>query len=277
MSYAQRTRDWDEFPNGRWGDSRSPAYGELNDYHLTSMHRQLRQLEKCGGGSVAAALRTEADVWELFCKHVRGELPRLPWSDDSLSPETLPMRATLLQLNAAGYLTINSQPRVNAAPSDDRVHGWGGAGGRVYQKAYLEFFTSPALLQSLLENVEGSQRPISTMASNRLGEWYGNFEGTNAVTWGVFPGREILQPTVVESVSFKAWRDEAFSLWYSLWIQPLPEDSPARARLQQMYDSYFLVSVVDNDYLSGDIFSLFAPTAKPHEPATATSTSGAPA
>jgi len=25
-------RAWDEFPNGRWGDSRSPAYGEIDGY-----------------------------------------------------------------------------------------------------------------------------------------------------------------------------------------------------------------------------------------------------
>jgi hypothetical protein len=25
---------WDEYPNGRWGDSRSPAYGELSGYYL---------------------------------------------------------------------------------------------------------------------------------------------------------------------------------------------------------------------------------------------------
>lgn len=25
-------RAWDEFPNGRWGDSRSPAYGEMDGY-----------------------------------------------------------------------------------------------------------------------------------------------------------------------------------------------------------------------------------------------------
>ncbi|OMH80920.1 Methylenetetrahydrofolate reductase, partial [Zancudomyces culisetae] len=29
QSYIQRTNSWDEFPNGRWGDFRSPAYGEL--------------------------------------------------------------------------------------------------------------------------------------------------------------------------------------------------------------------------------------------------------
>ena len=29
-----RTKEWDDFPNGRWGNSSSPAFGELADYHL---------------------------------------------------------------------------------------------------------------------------------------------------------------------------------------------------------------------------------------------------
>ena len=37
-SYNERTSHWDEYPNGRWGDSRSPAFGELTDYHLNNIH-----------------------------------------------------------------------------------------------------------------------------------------------------------------------------------------------------------------------------------------------
>jgi len=37
-SYIHRTASWDEYPNGRWGDSRSPAFGDLTDYHLTDLH-----------------------------------------------------------------------------------------------------------------------------------------------------------------------------------------------------------------------------------------------
>jgi len=33
-SYIKRTVTWDEFPNGRWGDGRSPAFGELSDSHF---------------------------------------------------------------------------------------------------------------------------------------------------------------------------------------------------------------------------------------------------
>jgi methylenetetrahydrofolate reductase (NADPH) len=31
-SYISRTENWDEYPNGRFGDSRSPAYGEIDGY-----------------------------------------------------------------------------------------------------------------------------------------------------------------------------------------------------------------------------------------------------
>jgi methylenetetrahydrofolate reductase (NADPH) len=28
----------------------------------------------------------------------------------------------------------------------------------------------------------------------------------NTVTWGIFPGKEIVQPTIIEEVSFRAWK-----------------------------------------------------------------------
>lgn len=47
----------------------------------------------------------------------------------------------------------------------------------------------------------------------------------NAVTWGIFPGREIVQPTVVDPVSFLYWkvRSKVISLTYwapSMYITP---------------------------------------------------------
>ena len=33
VSYLARTENWDDFPNGRWGDISSPTFGELNQYH----------------------------------------------------------------------------------------------------------------------------------------------------------------------------------------------------------------------------------------------------
>lgn len=69
-----------------------------------------------------------------------------------------------------------------------------------------------------------------------------------AVTWGVFPGREVLQPTVVDPVSFKVWKDEAFALWREQWAKLYPEGSPSRELLYHISDTYYLVNLVDNDY-----------------------------
>ena len=35
-SYIARTHKWDEFPNGRWGLSQSPAFGEVDKYFSMS-------------------------------------------------------------------------------------------------------------------------------------------------------------------------------------------------------------------------------------------------
>ena len=46
----------------------------------------------------------------------------------------------LAEINKAGFLTINSQPNVNAANSSDPIVGWGGAGGYIYQKVYFHIY-----------------------------------------------------------------------------------------------------------------------------------------
>ena len=38
---------------------------------------------------------------------------------------------------------------MNATPSEDWDCGWGDAGGMVFQKAYLEFFTSAKIISAL--------------------------------------------------------------------------------------------------------------------------------
>lgn len=37
-----------------------------------------------------------------------------------------------------------------------------------------------------------------------------------AVTWGVFPGKEIYQPTVVDPISFESWKVSPCILFYHL-------------------------------------------------------------
>jgi len=84
----------------------------------------------------------------------------------------------------------------------------------VYQKAYLEFFCTKDVLDKITTGM-GKTSTISYMAVDKKGTQLGNVksDSVNAVTWGVFPAQEIRQPTVVDVVSFMAWKDEAFSLW----------------------------------------------------------------
>lgn len=75
------------------------------------------------------------------------------------------------------------------------------------QQAYLEFFVGPELLTKLLVHIERDPN-ITYYVLNKSGDLRTNThsEGPNAVTWGVFPGKEIIQPTIVEAVSFMAWK-----------------------------------------------------------------------
>ncbi|KAI0564155.1 Methylenetetrahydrofolate reductase [Gracilaria domingensis] len=259
-SYLDRTSTWDDFPNGRWGDNRSPAYGDLADYHLLG-----------GGGWASAAQKTEAaklygeikdfdDVAFVFTRFQKGELKRLPWSEtEELATETSVISAPLLWLNRNGLLTINSQPRVNAAPSGDVTVGWGSNGGYVYQKAYLEFFAKPEVVDALFEAATSfpSLTIYAALAGSNELRTTAKQKSTCAVTWGVFPDREVVQPTVVDPDSFLVWKNEAFNVWTNVWADLYEESSPSRPVLKELRDSLYLVNVVDNDYVGGDIFAIF--------------------
>ena len=160
----------------------------------------------------------------------------------------------MVKLNELGFLTINSQPKVNGVPSEDPDVGWGAPGGRVYQKAYLEFFTTKGKLDTLLESID-SLDSISYQAINSSGDFISNLPENcvNAVTWGIFPGQEIVQPTIVDTRSFFIWKDEAFSLWIDDWANIYDAKSESYKLLNEVYNTYYLVNIVDNDFVDGDI------------------------
>lgn len=245
-SYIARTSEWDDFPNGRWGDRASPAYGELSEYYLAFKRPKANRKDLWG------APQQPQDVWQVFVKFIEGSVKQLPWCEQALSLESSMIRENLKWINSNGFLTINSQPRVNGAPSSDPSFGWGGDDGFVFQKAYVEFFVSPRLLEKLVAVVKEYPH-LSFHALNVKGEEHRNtpLHSVTAVTWGVFPGQEIIQPTVVDSDSFAAWKDEAFELWKAQWASAYEQGSPSYQVIQDIYDSYFLVNIVDNDYASG--------------------------
>jgi methylenetetrahydrofolate reductase (NADPH) len=118
-------------------------------------------------------------------------------------------------------------------------------------QAYLEFFTSAQNVAALKQLL-----PHYPLVNYHIIDYKGEEDYTNcdqdtpiAVTWGVFPGREVLQPTVVDPHSFKVWKDEAFSLWNE-WAALYDENSISRQTLNHIRDNYYLVNLVDNDFPS---------------------------
>jgi len=258
-SYVYRTRHWDEFPNGRWGTSDSPAFGELKDYYLfylASQSPKTELLEMWGKD-----LKSEEDVWGVFTNYITGELNkggvkirRTPWNDEELSGETALIKDKLAKVNQQGILTINSQPSANCVPSSDPVLGWGGSNGYIFQKAYLEFFTCEENVLAILQ-ILGRFPGVNFQVVNKSGKVnVTNIKGKKpvAVTWGVFPGAEIKQPTVVDPIAFDHWKTEAFGLWTAQWAALYEPDSQSRKIITDISENYYLVNLIDNDFPQGN-------------------------
>ena len=272
-SYLSRTETWDEFPNGRWGNADSPAFGQLaENSHFFSFYSGTAEERRAQWGE-GTEIQDFSDVYEVFARYVEGKVTRLPWCEEPLQLETLSLVEKLSSYNRNGFLTINSQPAVNGAPSEHPVFGWGGPGGRIYQKAYVEFFTSAANLALIMERLDSGGAASGAPATrydgivfhaiDSAGNSYTNCttRSTNAVTWGVFPGKEVLQPTIVDPAAFMVWKDEAFSLWLEIWASIYRDDSPAADVIHRIHDGYYLVNIVDNDFMSENrIFRLFEET-----------------
>lgn len=258
-----REATWDDFPNGRWGDARSPAYGEIDGYGV-SLHMSVGQAMKLWGRP-----STADDVSQIFIRHLRGELSAIPWSEEEFNPETETIRDRLVSLNTKGWWTVASQPAVNGLPSTDATFGWGPPNGFVFQKTFVEFFLpsadwaelrsrllGPAVRDSIcfyaataagdLESSDADATRNGGDASDATGE-----ASTHAVTWGVFPGKEIITPTIIEEVSFRAWSEEAFGIWKE-WAGVYPKGSDTARLLESIRDDYRLVNIVHHNYIDKD-------------------------
>ncbi|KAL5253488.1 hypothetical protein ACHWQZ_G013320 [Mnemiopsis leidyi] len=258
-SYMTRTKTWDEFPNGRWGNSSNPAFGDLDDYHLFYMSKAInptKYLEMWG-----YELKSIDDIRDVFVSFLEGSpnkqgyrVTSLPWADEqNLQPETFVIRDEILKLNHNYLFTINSQPSVNCAKSNDQTFGWGPKNGYIYQKAYIEFFARSKDARIIIDKL--SKYPLlSYTLSNKAGtDCYTNYKKNSpiALTWGVFPGREIIQPTIADYKTFLIWKDEAFALWMEKWGKLYEGSGESKKVLEDIVDDLYLICLVDNDFVEG--------------------------
>lgn len=260
-SYISKTFYWDEFPNGIWGDSRSPAFGN-NEEHLHAFTDILfkssnnnESLKKVWGNK-AESLN---DLSNLFINFLEGKVKHIPWCEGfEIQKETSRIKSLLLKMNKKNLFTINSQPQVNGIKSDDPIFGWGPKKGYVYQKMYIEFFISKENLYKLIELITDDS-DITYQAISKDGNEYKNFKENIVVglTWGIFPNKEIIQPTIYDSEIFKVWKDEVFSKfndWINIYCKE--EEKASVDFLKKSRDEFYLMTLIDNDYMSDSLENL---------------------
>ncbi|KAI0703567.1 methylenetetrahydrofolate reductase-domain-containing protein [Cytidiella melzeri] len=241
---------WDDFPNGRFGDFKSPAYGDPNPWGTSTIAATLAQW---------GHPKTPRDISHLFVQYLHSKLATTPFSHVPLSPESLVIIHHLERLTEKGWWTVGSQPAINGADSTDEIVGWGPKGGYVYQKSFVEFFVEMEDVDSIEKSVKNkSQGWVSYFAANLQGDFRTNVSegGRNAVTWGVFPGQEIAQSTIIEKESFLTWKEEAFGIWEE-WASYYPPASEERTLLDSIRHKRWLVSVIHHDYTNEDALWTF--------------------
>ncbi|KAH3672674.1 hypothetical protein WICMUC_004192 [Wickerhamomyces mucosus] len=269
-SYITRTQNWDEFPNGRWGDSNSAAFGDIELFTSGLLRQSSKRSIELWGKP-----KSIDDISKLIINYLNGSISSLPWSDTPISEEIDSIKDQLIKINQSnGILTINSQPSINGIPSNDSIFGWGPKNGFVYQKQYLEFLIPKVKIQSLIFKIDQINKPFNS--SKNYKDNYNILtyfiidndddlisntkdDSANAVTWGIFPGQEVLQPTIVEKISFLAWKDEVFRIaheWSAIFDSN--DDKISKLTIQSIIENYALVNIVDNDYVGSEkIFKLF--------------------
>ncbi|KIL69922.1 hypothetical protein M378DRAFT_69203 [Amanita muscaria Koide BX008] len=233
---------WDEFPNGRFGDYKSPAFGDQGLWGNPAISKDDPVIQW-------GSLKTLNDLTNFFLDHLQGRIATTPFSPGPLSLESQPILLNLEQLTRKSWWTVGSQPAIDSASSSDPIVGWGPRGGYVFQKSFVEFFCDEEDVNEIKKQAQLKGEQVHWLASNNQGEFRTNVadDSRNAVTWGIFPGQEVVQTTIIEPESFLSWKEEAFSIW-SDWASFYPPQSEARSLLEQVRDQRWLISIVHHDY-----------------------------
>lgn len=241
---------WDDFPNGRFGDSNSPAYGEIDGYG-PNLKIATNEAYKTWGYP-----KTTQDLISIFIRYLTGKINVLPWVSGELSAETGVIQEELFELNEKGWYSLASQPAIDGCASNDKIFGWGPKNGLIYQKAFVELFIPKDTWDNDLKlrlKEQLDDRTITYFAGDSKGNITSNLPlnnykaAKNAVTWGVFPLKEIVQSTIIDNNSFEAWNEEAFLLWLE-WSRLYKLKSESYELLNNVYNNYYLVSLIHHDF-----------------------------
>ncbi|KAJ6228793.1 methylenetetrahydrofolate reductase [Anaeramoeba flamelloides] len=244
-SYIYLTNKWESFPKQEWNDNNTVRkFRKIKPKILKKVH-------PWGSFAKNRPVNSIDDVTKIFKDFVTGEISSIPWVERRLNLTMQPILEKIVFAIKNKILIINFQPRLNGILSENQLHGFGGPGGYIYQKRYIEFFISPDRIKLLVKLLKASGN-LHYHATNCDGSivYTNNTEGNViTVTWAVFPGKPIIQPVIVDPKCFQnVWRKEAFDLWIYQWRDLFIEGTKSWKTLQEIRDTYFLVNVVDNDF-----------------------------
>jgi methylenetetrahydrofolate reductase (NADPH) len=102
----------------------------------------------------------------LSLSFLSGEITSYPFSTGPLSNESQLILPHLLRLAGHSWWPVSSQPAVDGSPSEDNTVGWGPAGGYVYQKSFVEFFASTAVVERLESTIGKVKGVVDFLAGN---------------------------------------------------------------------------------------------------------------
>lgn len=234
---------WDDFPNGRFGDYKSPAFGAQDQWGGLGL--SVHPVHPDWGNPATAE-----ELTDLFLRHLDSKAASTPFSSSPLSAESQTILHQLKALTRGGLWTVCSQPAVDTLPSTDENFGWGPRDGYVSQKAFIEFFCTEEVVDKIEKKTQLSGGgSVHYFAANLQGDFRTNVpeDARNAVTWGVFPGKEIVQTTIIERESFLTWKEEAFSIWTE-WASFYPPGSDQRTMLDEVRRTRWLMSVLHHNF-----------------------------
>jgi methylenetetrahydrofolate reductase (NADPH) len=160
---ATNAASWDDFINGRFGDSTSPAYGALDSWATSGLGVSASEGKSRWGNP-----RTAKDIQQIFLGHLESQAvdSSTPFSPEPLSAESALIVDQLRKLVNKGWWTVASQPAVDALSSTDPVVGWGPRGGYVFQKAFVECFCEKGCVDWLKEQAAQNDKRTKAQGLN---------------------------------------------------------------------------------------------------------------
>ncbi|KAJ6242674.1 methylenetetrahydrofolate reductase [Anaeramoeba flamelloides] len=245
-SYIYLSDKWVKYPRKFWSD------GKIGRRFRKVKHEILQNLHPWISPSRTRELNSINDVIQIFKDFLTGKISQTPWIDKSSEIILGTDNQKSMKMVNNGLLLINLLPRLNEEVSEDILIGFGGPGGYIFQKRYMEFFIAPNRVKLLVDELilSGNNTYHITNVDGSVIYTNNKKKEVIPVTWGVFPGMELKQPLVMDPESFQdVWRIEAFGLWICQWQNNFKKNSKSWKIIQEIHDTWFLVSIIDNDFI----------------------------